>query len=380
MKLTRTAFLLVTAFLLGCGGGDNNIRVGVILPLTGPLSTFGASARDGALLAFEDINIAGGINGRQLDVLFVDDRNEPEATVAAARRLADRDGAVAIIGSVSTGCSEPLAAWCEDARVPMIAPSSTNPFVTLERDGTRREFVFRSCFTDSFQGAVAARFARERMNAASAAVLYNRDDEYSAGLAHFFTDAFEAQDGQVVGAEAYDVHTDDFGPALERLKTLRPDILFLPDYYTRVGVIAREAWQAGLRSELLGGDGWDAPEMLELAGDAVRGGYFTSHFAPDDPRAEVRDWVARFRARYGRKPDALAALGYDAARLLADALERADAPEREQLRAALARTDGFVGVTGTISLDEHGNPVKAAVIRQFDADGPMYVTTVPPAE
>ncbi|MFO7639499.1 MAG: ABC transporter substrate-binding protein [bacterium] len=375
MKLVKTALLLVTVFLLGCGGGEN-IRVGVVLPLTGSLATFGESARDGALLAFEEVNIAGGVQGRQLEVLFVDDRNDKGVAVAAARRLAERDEVIAIVGSVSTGVSEPLAAWCEEAGVPMIAPSSTNPFVTVTRDGVRRRFVFRSCFTDSFQGAVAARFAREQMNAASAAVLYDHDDEYSTGLAQFFSAAFEDLGGAVVGTETYDENTDDFGPALGRLKNLRPDILFLPDYYTRVGVIAREAWQSGLRSELLGGDGWDSPEMLDLAGDAVRGGYFTSHFAPDDPRPKVRDWVVRFRARYGRDPDALAALGYDAARLLAASLEAAARLDRDGVREALARTDGFVGVTGTISLDEYGNPVKPAVVRQFDADGPRYVATV----
>ncbi|HDR00099.1 MAG TPA: hypothetical protein ENN51_07450 [candidate division WOR-3 bacterium] len=376
MRLIRTTVLLALVLLLGCDA--ESTKVGVILPLTGPVSTFGESARDGALLAFEEVNAAGGVRGRPVEVLLIDDRNDPAATVEAAARLAGPEGVIAILGSVSTACSEPLAAWCEKSGVPMIAPSSTNPFVTVARDGGRRGFVFRACFTDSFQGAVAARFARRHMNAGSAAILYHSGDEYSTGLASFFAAAFEAQGGTIVGIEAYDVETRDYGPAVELLRAARPDVLFLPDYYARVGIIAREAWQSGLRSELLGGDGWDSPEMLDLAGDAIRGGFFTSHFAPDDPRPEVHAWVARFRARYGRNPDALAALAYDAARLLAAALERADADDRAALRAALAGTESFVGITGTITLDEHGNPVKDAVVRQWDADGPKYVTTETP--
>jgi branched-chain amino acid transport system substrate-binding protein len=374
MKLIRTAILFATLVMLGCGSGES-IKVGLVLPLTGPVATFGESARDGALLAFEEINAAGGVKGRQLEVLLVDDHNDPVATTAAATRLVETGKVTAILGSVSTACSEPLAAWCEEAGVPMIAPSSTNPFVTVARDGVRRGFVFRACFTDSFQGAVAARFARRRMNAASAAVLYGGDDEYSAGLAGIFAAAFEALGGQVVGSEPYDRSSVDLAPAIERLRAARPDVLFLPDYYTRVGGIAREAWQLGLRAELLGGDGWDSPEMLELAGDAIRGGYFTSHFAPDDPRPEVHDWVVRFQARYGRVPDALAALGYDAVRLLGSAFERAETLDRAGVRDALAATAGFVGVTGVISLDERGNPVKDAVVRQFDVGGPRYVMT-----
>ncbi|MFO7676357.1 MAG: ABC transporter substrate-binding protein [bacterium] len=377
MRIAKSGIVCLAFGLLGCGGTES-VKVGVVLPLTGPVATFGESARDGALLAFEEVNSVGGVNGRQIEVLLVDDRNDPVATVEAAAKMIDKEKVVAMLGSVSTACSEPLAEQCERAGVPLVTPSSTNPFVTVSRSGMRRGFVFRACFSDSFQGAVAARFARLRMNAGNAAVLFGADDEYSAGLAGFFVTAFQALGGTVVALESYDRTTTDFAPAFDRLRSTRPDVLFLPDYYTRVGVIAREAWQAGLRSELLGGDGWDSPGMLELAGDAIRGGYFTSHFAPDDPRPEVHEWVVRFRTRYNRDPDALAALGYDAARLLAAAIGRAELPDRPSLRDALAGTAGFAGVTGVISFDERGNPVKDAVIRQFDFEGPRYVGTETP--
>lgn len=379
-KLILAGRLLAAGLLSGlaaCGGGDM-LRVGLIVPLTGDVRTFGISARNGAMLAFEAANVAGGIRGRQIQVFAADDRNDPAETGRVGGTMIAAEGVVAMMGSVSSDCAEALAIKCQGRLVPMITPTATSPKITVDPTGERRGYVFRACFTDRFQGRVAARFVRDSLKLKTAVVMYCPDKEYSAGLAEYFTEAFEELGGKVLASEAYDDGVLDFTGILNRVKAFAPDLLFLPDYYNVVGAIARQAQELGIRAQLVGGDGWDSPHMDRIAGSAIHGGYFTNHFSAADPRPEVQEWVAKYQAKYGREPDALATLYYDAALLLVEAMEKAPRPEAEDIRMALTQVKDFPCVTGRVSFDEWGNPIKSAVVLQYTAEGQRYVAAVAP--
>ncbi|MBM3313454.1 ABC transporter substrate-binding protein [candidate division WOR-3 bacterium] len=359
-------------------GGSTAIKVGLIVPLTGDVKTFGESARNGALLAIEEANAAGGINGKRIQVVATDDKNDPTETGNAGAKLIDLDRVVAVIGSVSSKCSAPLSDKCQSAKIPMITPTSTNPKVTVGEDGKRKDYVFRACFIDPFQGTVGAKFAAESLRAKTAAVMYDVGNDYSKGLADYFKAAFEQSGAKVTAFESYAKDDVDFSALLTKVKQSNPDVLFIPDYYNKVGLIAKQARQLGVKSVLVGGDGWDSPDMAKIAGDAIVGGYFTNHYSPDDPRPEVQEWVAKYQAKYGQKPDALATLGYDGALLLLQALRNAPNAKPEEIKNALAATKDFPCVSGSITFDEWGNPIKSAAVLQYTTEGQKYVTTVRP--
>ena len=369
---------------LSCGGagtaadGSNAIKVGLIVPLTGDVKTFGESTRNGAMLAIEEANAAGGINGRKIDVAATDDKNDPTETGNAGAKLIDMDRVVVVIGSVSSKCSVPLSDKCQSAKIPMITPTSTNPKVTVGEDGKRKDYVFRACFIDPFQGTVGARFAAESLKAKTAAVMYDVGNDYSKGLADYFKVAFENGGGKVRAFESYAKDDVDFSALLTKVKQSNPDVLFIPDYYNKVGLIAKQARQLGVAAKFLGGDGWDSPDMAKIAGDAINGGYFTNHYSPDDPRPEVQEWVRKYEAKYGQKPDALATLGYDAGLLLVEALKNAPNAKPEEIKEALGAIKDFPCVSGRITFDEWGNPIKSAAVLEYTKDGQQYVTTINP--
>jgi branched-chain amino acid transport system substrate-binding protein len=374
LVLAAAAALLLTA----CGGGSG-IKVGLIVPLTGDIKTFGESTRNGAMLAFDEVNAAGGINGKKLVIIQTDDKNDPTEASNAGSKLIDMDRVVVILGSVSSKCSAPLSDKAQAAGIPMITPTSTNPKVTVGEDGRRKDFVFRACFIDPFQGAVGARFALDSLKAKTAAVMYDVGNDYSRGLAEFFRDDFTRGGGKVVAYESYGKDDTDFSALLTKVRQFDPDVLFLPDYYNKVGLIAKQARQLGLkRAVLLGGDGWDSPEMLSIAGADIAGGYFTNHYSPDDPRPEVQEWVAKYQAKYGQRPDALATLGYDAALLVIEAIRKASEPTPTAIRDVLASIKDFPCVSGNITFDEWGNPIKTAAVLQYTADGQRFVGNVQP--
>ncbi len=363
--------------IFSCGPG-NTIKVGVVAPLTGDVKTFGESAVNGIMLAIEEANRAGGVNGKQIKLFISDDKNDPTEAANAGGKLIELDGVVAIIGSVSTKCSLPLADKCQVAKIPMITPTSTNPKVTVFDDGRHKEYIFRACFTDSFQGVVAARFAIDSLRAKAAAIMFDVGNDYSRGLADYFKRFFERAGGKIVAYESYQKDDVDFSALLTKVKQQKPDLLFLPDYYNKVGLIVKQAYQLGLATRFLGGDGWDSPAMLEIAGKEVAGSYFVNHYSADDPRPEVQNWVNKYQARYGQKPDALATLGYDAALLLIAALKNAPNAKPDEIRDALARIKDYPCVSGTISFDESGNPIKLATIIQYTETGQQFVTSFAP--
>jgi branched-chain amino acid transport system substrate-binding protein len=377
VKTSRIVLAAAVLLVLSCGGGGG-IKIGLVVPLTGDVKTFGESTRNGVMLAFDELNAAGGVNGRKVQVVATDDKNDPTETGNAGAKLIDMDRVAAIIGSVSSKCSVPLSDRCETAKIPMITPTSTNPKVTVADDGKRKAYVFRACFIDPFQGTVGAKFSRDSLKARTAAVVYDVGNDYSKGLADYFKAAFEQYGGNVVAFESYAKDDVDFSAILTKVKQSNPDVLFIPDYYNKVGLIVKKARELGIAATFVGGDGWDSPEMASIAGGAINGGYFTNHYSPDDPRPEVQEWVAKYQKRFGARPDALATLGYDAALLLIQALKNSPRATSEEIKDALGQIKDFPCVSGRITFDRWGNPIKSAAVLEYTAEGQKYVTTVNP--
>lgn len=379
MKPYRTMLVLfVTALTLFCAGPSNKIKLGLIAPLTGDVKTFGESTRNGYQLAVDEANAAGGVNGKLIEPKIADDKNDPTECANAGSKLINQDGVKLIVGSVASKCSNPLSDLCQSSKVVMISTASTNPMVTVTEKGVRKDYVFRACFIDPFQGAVGARFALDNLKAKTAAVLYDVGNDYSKGLAEYFKNTFTQGGGTVVLYKSYAKDDVDFSSLLTDVKQVNPEVLFLPDYYQKVGLIAMKAHELGIPAKLLGGDGWDSPDMAKIAGDAINGGYFTNHFSPDDQRPEVQDFVKRYKTKYGAAPDALATLAYDATRIMLEAIRRAGTDKPDAVRDAMAKITDFPTVSGKISFDKNGNPLKSAVVLQYQDGQQRYVATVNP--
>jgi branched-chain amino acid transport system substrate-binding protein len=355
------------------GSEAAEIVVGEYGSLTGSEATFGTSTRDGIELAIRQANQAGGVKGKKLRARVYDDQGKPEEAASVVTKLITQDKVVALLGEVASSRTIAAAPIAQNNKIPMITPSSTNPKVTEIGD-----YIFRVCFIDPFQGTVMAKFAGAQLKAKTAAILRDTKSDYSLGLANFFIEAFKAGGGTIVKDEAYasgDVH---FKSQLTAIKGAKPDIVFVPGYYTEVGLIARQARELGITVPLLGGDGWDSPKLTEIGGKFVENTYFSNHYSDELDTPEVKRFVTEFEATFKYKPDGLAAMGYDAALVLIDALKRAPDSSSKALRDAIADTKDFHAVTGKITLDAHRNATKSAVVLKV-ADGRYrYVTTINP--
>ncbi|MCL6430428.1 MAG: ABC transporter substrate-binding protein [Anaerolineae bacterium] len=371
--------LVIIATLLplaGCGGGGSKtLKIGVIAPMTGDVKTFGESTRNGVQMAVEEWNAKGGLLGKQIEIVLGDDKNDPAEATAAATKLIKQDKVKFIVGSVASKCSIPISDVANKNQVVMISPTSTNPKVTVA-DGVLKEYAFRACFIDPPQGSAMAKFATENLGIKTAAVFYDNGNDYVKGLAEFFKAAFEARGGKVTVYEAYAQTDTDFTALLTKVMAEPPDMLYIPDYYNMANLVNQQARAAGFKGILAGGDGWDSSDLDFQAAD---GGYFTNHYAADDPRSEVQNWVARYKAKYGTVPDALATLGYDAANLLLNAIKAANSEDPVKVKDALAATAGFPTVSGTISFDENHNPInKDIVVLQVKEGKFVHVATLKP--
>jgi branched-chain amino acid transport system substrate-binding protein len=340
--------------------------------MTGDTATFGQSTDRGIRLAIDEVNGAGGVLGRKLEVITEDDRSVTEEARTAAQKLIQRDAVVALLGEVASSRSMAAAPEAQRAGIPMISPASTNTRVTEIGD-----YVFRTCFIDPFQGAVMARFAFTELGARRVAILFDFKQDYSVGLADAFRQKFRELGGEIVADERYTSGDIEFRAQLTTIRGAAPDAVFVPGYYTELGLIAKQARELGLGAPLLGGDGWDSEKTLEIGGNAVEGYYFSTHYSAesDDPR--VKAFVLRFKERYSGVPDAMAALGYDAAKLLADALGRAGSTNGPALRDAIAATRDFSGVTGRITIDPQRNAHKDAVVIKIENGRFRYFKSVP---
>lgn len=359
---------------LGSGGAPaKEILFGEVSSLTGPEATFGQSTHNGIELAVREINERGGVLNTPIRVITYDNQGRPTESAAAANRLIVQDKIHVLIGEVASARSLAMAPIAESHQVPMISHASTNPKVT---EG--RRWVFRVCFIDPFQGAVMAKFAREELQVDRVAVLRDVRNDYSVGLANFFVQSFQEQEGTILVDQSYSAGDIDFRSQLTDIRARGPQAIYVPGYYTDVALIARQARELGLDVPLMGGDGWDSSKLYEIGGSAIDGSYFSNHYSFENPDPLVQGFITRYQEAYGQVPDALAALGYDAARLAADAIERVGSLDRAAIRYALATTSGFPGVTGTISMDENHNPVKPAAVLEIRDSKAIFAKTIAP--
>lgn len=363
--MPKKALILIASMslvLMGCppksetggaaGGGGGEILVGEYGSLTGSEATFGQSTHNAVMMAVDEINAAGGVDGRKIKVLTEDDQSKAEEAANAVTKLISQNNVVAVLGEVASSNSLAAAPICQANKVPMITPSSTNPTVTEKGD-----FIFRMCFLDSYQGESMANYLTRTLGVKTAAILIDVKSDYSTGLASFFERAFIAGGGRIVGKASYAKGDNDFKAQLTSLRAANPAILYVPGYYNDIGQIAIQARDLGMKMPLVGGDGWESPKLIEIGGQALEGCFYSNHYFPGDPSPAVRNFVDKYKERYGQTPDALAALGYDAAKVLADAIRRAGSTDGPALRDAIAATKGFTGVTGAITLGPDRNPV-----------------------
>ena len=347
------------------------IRLGEVASLTGPNTEFGISMRNGIELAIAEANARGGVQGRALSLYVYDDQSTPAGAVRAARRLLERDGVQLMLGEAASTLSLAIAPLAQDAGVPMVTPSSTNPAVTQVGD-----FIFRVCFDDTFQGLVMARFAREELKLERVAVLVEKTSVYSVGLAAEFARRFRELGGEVVFEGSYAKGDTDFRPLLGASAMKGAQAIYLPGYVAEVVQIAQQSKQLGLGAVLLGGDAWDSEAFFETGGAWLEGAYLTNHATADDP--SVQDFVARYRQAFGSVPDARAFLASDAARVSIDALKRAGGRSGTALRDALAGTRDLDGVTGKLNFDAKRNAVKPAAILRVKGAGFVLVRKIAP--
>lgn len=361
--------------LAGCGGGGGEgvIKVGEFASLTGKESAFGESSHRGTVLALDEINAAGGVLGKKLQLLTEDTQSKAGESQTVVNKLVSRDSVVAVLGEVASGRSLEAAPVCQGAGVPMISPSSTNPDVTKSGD-----YIFRVCFVDPFQGTVMANFATKTLKARRVALFTDAKSDYSKGLAKYFKQQYLKNGGEVVVELDFNGGDADFKAQLTTIKGKSPDAVFVPGYYTDVALICGQARQLGLAVPFFGGDGWESDKLIELGKEAVEGHYFSTHYHPDVASPKSKAFVAAYKARHQSAPDAMAALGYDSMMVLADAIKRAGSTEGPKLKAALAATRDFAGVTGNTTIDAERNASKAAVILQVKDGGFRYLETINP--
>ena len=383
MKRTLFAVLLITTLFIsfacerrgdvGNGSGAGPIVVGYYGDLSGRTSSFGQSTKNGVEMAADEINKAGGINGRQVQIITEDDQGEPNKAATVVTKLINQDKVQALLGEVASSNTLAAAPKAQEAKVPMISPSSTNATVTQVGD-----YIFRVCFIDPFQGEVMARFSANNLKAKRAAILYDFNSDYSRGLYQVFKRSFTTLGGQIVSEQSYTQGDRDFSGQLTAIRAATPDVIYVPGYYGEVGVISNQTKQLGIKAPLLGGDGWDAPQLWQLGGASLNGNYISNHYSVDDPSPAIQKFVADYKGRYSVLPDALAALGYDAMKVLGDAIKRAGTTENVKLRDAIAQTKSFPGVTGQITLDQDRNAVKPAVVLKLQDGKFVYETTISP--
>lgn len=362
------ASLAVSAF------AQETIRIAQYGAFTGKDAAFGVSARKGVILAVEELNAAGGVLGRPLELVTGDNQSKQGESATIVKKFITRDKVVAILGGNASTNSLEAAPIAQGAKIPMIAISSTNPRVTETGD-----YIFRVCFIDPFQGAVLAKFARDTLHAKRVAIITSVSNPYAVGLTKVFREQFTAGGGEIVADQKHNEGDKDFRAQLTAIKAAKPDAIFSSGYYTEGALICIQARALGLAIPLVGGDGWEAPELITLGGKAVEGTYYSAHYSKDSPAPEVVNFIGKFGARWsGEQPDGIAANGYDAVHLLAAAIQRAGTTEGPKLRDAIAATKDFAGVTGRITIDAQRNAAKPAAILTVKDGAFRFVESVAP--
>ena len=373
LRLSPALLIAIVFAVAGRGLSAEPIKLGFFMSMTGRDASFGEASLNGARVAVEEINAGGGVLGRPLDLVVEDDRSIAGESATAAKKLISRDRVVALIGECSSARTLEAATVAQADSIPLVSPASTNPRVTQVGNE-----VFRVCFIDAFQGEVMATFARRKLGLRRAALLVDSTAPYSVGLAEYFSKTFVVLGGQIVASQKYAGTDTDFRAQLTAIRSANPDALFLPGYYVAAGLVARQARDLGLGATLLGGDGFEAPQLLQIGGDALDGAYYSTHFAVENPGPASTRFVAAFRRKYGATPNGLAALTYDAVGLVADAIRRAGTTERGPLRDALASTRNFPGATGLTTINAHRDADKDAAIITVRNGSLSFVESIRP--
>ncbi len=370
----RVSLLLSAAVLLGsCAKESATIKIGEFASMTGKEATYGQASHKGTLLAIEEINAAGGVLGKKLELLTEDNQSKPGESATIVKKFISRDKVVAVLGEVASSRSLEAAPICQTAKIPMITPSSTSPKVTEAGD-----YIFRVCFIDPFQGTVMAKFAKNTLRVRKVALLTSVSSAYSVGLAKYFKERFAADGGTIVLEQKFSEGDKDFRAQLTAIKAAGIEGIFVPGYYAEAALICKQAQDLGIAVPIFGADGWESPELVEIGGRAVEGTYFATHYSPDNRDATVVAFNEKFRKRWGDVSDTLTGLGYDSVMMLADAMKRAGTTDAAALRNALAATKDFRGVTGTITLDAQRNPTKSAVVLQVKDGKFVFVESIAP--
>jgi branched-chain amino acid transport system substrate-binding protein len=363
-QLALSVVLVMAVVIAGCGGQpeSKDIKIGGNFEMSGGVAQYGQSAANGAKLAIKEANAAGGVLGKQLSFVLADNKSEPSESANAITKLITQDKVVAVLGAAASSNVLASAQVAQDNKVPVLTPTGTNPKITVD-NGKVKEFVFRSCFIDPFQGKVMANFATNSLHVKTAAIYIDSSSDYSKGLAQNFEEAFVKNGGKVVIKEAFLQKDQDFKSTLTKIKAANPDVIYVPAYYEEVSKIIKQARELGITAPLLGSDGWDSPKLVDIAGAAaLNNTYFTNHYSSDDKDPKVRSFVEAYKKEYGQEPDALAVLGYDGALMLIDAIKRAGSADPVKIKDALAQTKNLQVVTGVLSLDANHDPIKSAVI------------------
>ncbi|HET9220582.1 MAG TPA: ABC transporter substrate-binding protein [Terriglobia bacterium] len=378
-KVSLIVLCLCLVGLAACNpsGGDTppteEIVIGEYGSLTGEDATFGGSTKNGIEIAVDEVNAAGGLLGKKVRVIVEDDQGKAEEAQIVVTKLITKDRVVAVLGEVASSRSLAAAPVAQQYGVPMISPSSTNVEVTRKGD-----YIFRVCFLDPFQGYVMAKFATNTLKITKVAVLRDIKSDYSVGLANAFIENFQKMGGTIVGDESYSAGDTDFNAQLTSIKARGPQAIFVPGYYTAVGLIARQAKKQGINVPLLGGDGWDSPKLTEIGGKDLDGAFFTNHYSVDDPSPEAQRFLAAYKARFNTVPDALGGLAYDSAMVLFEAIKRAGSTDGKAIRDEIARTKDHSGVTGKITLNSERNADKPAVVLEIKEGKFVYRETINP--
>jgi branched-chain amino acid transport system substrate-binding protein len=372
--LSSITVLVALLSLVSLANSKETVKLGLITPLTGDVKTFGESAKNGFLMAIEDYSKSGKY---QIQTFIADDRNDATEGTNAALKLITQDKVTGVIGPLTSKVAIPVSELADKNKIPMVSGTATNPKVTLYNN-KRKPYVFRACFIDPFQGTVAANFAIKELKAKTGAVLYDVGNDYSKGLAEFFKSTFEKGQGRIVGYESYQKDDVDFSALITKIGIKKPEVIFIPDYYNKVALIAKQIREKGLKGVMMGGDGWDSPELIKIGGTAILGNYFTNHYSTERKDKIAGAFIERYKQKHGLVPDSLGALTYDATLIFLQSLDKASKATPEETMKVLTTLKNHQGVTGTISFDKNGDAIKSAVILKVDKDGLKYMTTVNP--
>jgi branched-chain amino acid transport system substrate-binding protein len=370
---TLLAALFTVSICAALAPAADPIKLGEFASMTGKEATFGQFAHQGTLLAIEEVNAAGGVLGRKVELLLEDDQSKPGEAATVVKKLISRDKVVAVLGEITSGRTLEAAPICQNAHIPLLSPGATAPEVT-----TKGDYVFRACFIDPFVGTITAKFARDTLKIRRAAILSSVASAQSVGLAKFFRERFTAAGGTIAVEQKFSEGDKDFRAQLTAIRASGAEGVFVPAYYSEAALICKQARDLGLTIPLFGTDGWESADFIAIGGAAVEGCYLVTHYSPENTSPAVASFESRIQKRWGNASNALSALGYDSAMMLVDAIQRAGTTEGPKLREALASTKNFSGVTGLITLDAQRNPTKSAVVLTVKNGHFAFVESVNP--